>query len=160
MVLMRSKRIVPALLALSWLVTACESPEDAARARFQERLKTSAPLTHAEMGQLVGHTLAAIGGRPARVRDGTTVRTLDAKAQAEVLAVLSGELPVSDAGVRQADNRILRGIEGPATPAHSELDAAQTLWIDVDTLLPHRFELIYSLPGFGDYAYDLIFTSQ
>jgi hypothetical protein len=39
---------------------------------------------------------------------------------------------------------------------HSELDAARTLWIDVETFLPHRFELTYSLPGFGDYAYDLV----
>ena len=134
---------------------ACESPEDAARARFQERLKTAAPLTQAEIGQLTSHTLAAVGGRPISVREHAAVRTLDEKARAEILTVLGGGVPVSDAGLRTADDRLLRGIEGPATPARSELDAAQTLWVDISTFLPHRFELTYSLPGFGDYAYDI-----
>jgi len=28
--------------------------------------------------------------------------------------------------------------------------------VDVDTFLPQRFELTYSLPGCGDYAYNLV----
>ena len=39
----------------------------------------------------------------------------------------------------------------------SEVDATQTLWIDVDTFVPKRYEFQYSMPGFGDYAYDLTF---
>ena len=143
------------LLTLCSMAIACGSPEEAARVKFQERLRASAPLADPEVNQLVSDTLAAIGGRPIRVRDQGTTRTLDAQGRAEVLTVLGGGAPVSDAGLRQADNRTLRGIEGPGTPVHSELDAAQTLWIDVDTFLPHRFELTYSLPGFGDYAYDI-----
>jgi hypothetical protein len=146
-----------ALVAASCLLAiGCESPEDATRARFRERLQTSTPLTHSEVNQLVSYTLAAIGGRPVRIREQGTVRELDTKGRAEVLAVLGGGAPVSDAGLRTADNRTLRGIEGPGTPARSELDAAQTLWIDIGTFLPHRFELTYSLPGFGDYAYDIV----
>ena len=144
-----------AILTLCLMAIVCASPEQATRAQFQERLKTSAPLTYPELNQLVGYTLAAIGGRPIRVRDQGTIRTLDAQKRAEVLTVLDGGPPVSDAGLRDADNRALRGIEGPGTPVHSELDAAQTLWIDVETFLPHRFELTYSLPGFGDYAHDI-----
>jgi hypothetical protein len=151
----RDLRAARFLLILCVAAAACESPEEATRARFQERLKASASLTHAEVNQLVDYSLAAIGGRPVRVREQGAVRALDAKGRAEVLTVLSGSVPVSDAGIRSADNRTLRGIEGPGTPAHSELDAAQTLWIDVDTFLPHRFELTYSLPGFGDYGYDI-----
>ena len=143
------------VLTLCSMAIACESPEDATRARFRERLQASAPLTHPEINQLVSYTLAAIGGRPVRIREQGAVRELDAKARAVVLAVLGGGAPVSDAGLRTADNRTLRGIEGPGTPVQSELDAAQTLWIDIDTFLPHRFELTYSLPGFGDYAYDI-----
>ena len=143
------------LLTLCLIAVACESPEDATRARFQERLKTPGSLTNAEVNQLVSYTLAAVGGRPVRVRQQGAVRALDAKGRAEVLTVLGGGVPVSDAGIRSFDNRTLRGIEGPGTPTHSELDAAQTLWIDIDTFLPHRFELTYSLPGFGDYAYDI-----
>ena len=143
------------LLTLCSMALACESPEEAARAQFQERLKASAPLAYPEIIQLVGYTLAAIGGRPVRIREQGTVRERDAKGRAEVLAVLGNGAPVSDAGLRTADNRTLRGIEGPGTPVHSELDAAQTLWIDIGTFLPHRFELTYSLPGFGDYAYDI-----
>lgn len=144
-----------AFLIACLMAIACESPEEATRATFQERLKSSAPLTYPEVSQLVSYTLTAIGGRPIRVRDQGAIRTLDAQRRAEVLTVLGGGAPVSDAGLRQADHRTLRGIEGPGTPVHSELDAAQTLWIDVETFLPHRFELTYSLPGFGDYAYDI-----
>jgi hypothetical protein len=143
------------LIAVCLMAIACGSPEEATRAKFRERLKSSAPLTYPEVNQLVSYTLAAIDGRPIRVRDQGTIRTLDAQRRAEVLTVLGGGAPVSDAGLRNADNRTLRGIEGPGTPARSELDAAQTLWIDVETFLPHRFELTYSLPGFGDYAYDI-----
>ena len=144
------------LLMLCSMAIACESPEEAARVKFRERLKASASLNHAEVNQLVSYTLAAIGGRPVRIREQGAVRELDAKGRAEVLAVLGGGPPVSDAGLRMADNRTLRGIEGPGTPVHSELDAARTLWIDIDTFLPHRFELAYSLPGFGDYSYDIV----
>jgi len=143
------------LIAVCLMAIACESPEQATRSQFQERLKTSAPLTYPELNQLVGYTLAAIGGRPIRVRDQGSIRVMDAQGRAEVLMVLGGGAPASDAGLRHADNRTLRGIEGPGTPVHSELDAAQTLWIDVETFLPQRFELTYSLPGFGDYAYDI-----
>ena len=153
----RLKRDTTALLLASCLLAVgCESPEDAARARFRERLQASTPLTHSEINQLISYTLAAIGGRPVRIREQGALRELDAKAGAEVLAVLGGGAPVSDAGLRTADNRTLRGIEGPGTPVQSELDAARTLWIDIDTFLPHRFELTYSLPGFGDYAYDIV----
>jgi hypothetical protein len=144
------------LLVPLTLLIACGSPEDAARARFRERLLASESLTHAEVNQLVAGTLAAVGGRPLRVRDGEAVRTLDGRGRAEVLAVLGGNFPVSDAGVRTTGGVTLRGVEGPATPSHSELDAAQTLWIDLETFLPQRFELTYSMPGFGDYAHDLV----
>jgi hypothetical protein len=144
------------VLASCLLALGCESPEDATRARFRERLQTATPLTHPEIDQLVSYTLAAVGRRPIRIREQGAIRELDAKGRAEVLAVLGSGPPVSDAGRRTADNRTLRGIEGPGTPVHSELDAAQTLWIDIDTFQPHRFELTYSLPGFGDYAYDLV----
>jgi hypothetical protein len=148
-------RRVALLLTLCSTVVACESTEEAARARFQERLRTSAPLTQTELDQLVSYARTAVGGRPLRVREQDAVRVLDAKGTADILTVLTGGVPVSDAGMRSADNRTLRGIEGPATPPHSELDAAQTLWVDIDTFLPHRFELTYGLPGFGDYAYDI-----
>ena len=144
------------LLTLCSVAIACESPDEATRAHFRERLEASASLTPSEVDQLVSYTLAAIGGRPVRIREQGAVQELDAKGRAEVLAVLRGGAPVSDAGLRAVDNRRLRGIEGPGTPVHSEIDAAQTLWIDIDTFLPHRFELTYSLPGFGDYAYDLV----
>jgi hypothetical protein len=110
------------------------------------------------VNQLVGDTLAAIGGRSVRVREGGAVRALDARGRADVLAVLSGNVPITDAGLRTVGGVTLRGIEGPGTPPDSELDAAQTLWADIDTFLPHRFELTFSLPGFGDYAYDLTFS--
>jgi hypothetical protein len=50
----------------------------------------------------------------------------------------------------------LRGLNANATPPMSEIDASQTLWIDVDTFQPRRYEFAYSMPGLGDSAYDLV----
>src|SRR5262245_59121940 len=79
-------RVAALLLTLWMMAVSCESPEEATRARFQERLKTPATLTHAEVNQFVTYTLAAVGGRPVRVREQGAVRALDAKGRAEVLA--------------------------------------------------------------------------
>ncbi len=102
----RPMRAAAFLLILCLIAVACESPEDATRARFQERLKVPGSLTHAEVNQLVSYTLAAMGGRPVRVREQGAVRALDAKGRAEVLTVLGGGVPgerCRDSKRRQSD---------------------------------------------------------
>ena len=36
-----------------------------------------------------------------------------------------------------------------------EIEAAQRLWVDIGTLLPHRYQFTYAFPGYGDYEYQL-----
>jgi hypothetical protein len=74
-----------------------------------------------------------------------------------VLGLLSDPGEVYDGGLRVDGKKVWRGLKTGATPALSELDATQTLWIDVDSFVPRRYEFEYSSPGFGDYAYDLTF---
>jgi hypothetical protein len=142
------------LIVLS-VAVACGTPEDPARREFRARLATPARLSDDELARLINEVIGALGNRVVRVREGNSTRTLDAKGRADVLAVLTGTFPVADVGLRKDGEQTLRGIGGPGTPIHSELDAAQTLWIDIDTLLPRRFDLVYSLPGMGDVAYEL-----
>ena len=55
---------------------------------------------------------------------------------------------------------VWRGLKTGGATVLSELDATQTLWIDVDSFVPRRYEFEYSSPGFGDYAYDLTFALE
>jgi hypothetical protein len=140
------------------LCAGCGPTEDPARVELRRRLMAPERLSEVEMGRLMRETVNTLSARPVRVREGDGTRTLDEAARAEVLAVLTGNLSVEDVGLRKEGELMLRGISGPGTPRDSELDAAQTLWIDVQTFLPRRFDLVYSLPGFGDHSYDLVIS--
>jgi hypothetical protein len=98
-----------------------------------------------------------IAGKSVQVREGAISRTLDNEQRLAVLGVLSDPDAVYDGGLRLEGNATWRGLKAGATPVLSELDATQTLWIDVETFLPRRYEFEYSSPGFGDYAYELTF---
>ena len=104
---------------------------------------------------LVVETIRSIGSRRLRVLELGGVRELDPVIRSEVLSVLTSGISIEDTGARVEQGRAWRGLSGPGTPPRSELDATRTLWIDVDTLRPVRYELTYSLPGYGDYTYDL-----
>ena len=39
------------------------------------------------------------------------------------------------------------------------VQAPGTVWIDVSSLLPRRYEFTYAMPGFGDTAFDLVFEN-
>lgn len=74
-----------------------------------------------------------------------------------LLLVLSGTVAVVDVGLKATAAGPVRGLRSPATPPRSEVGANQILWIDVESLLPRRFEFLYDVPGMGDIAYDFIF---
>jgi hypothetical protein len=65
---------------------------------------------------------------------------------------------VYDGGLKVDGKNAWRSLKTGGTTPLSELDATQTLWIDVDTFVPKRYEFEYSSPGFGDYSYDLTLT--
>ncbi|MGE3511065.1 MAG: hypothetical protein AB7N65_19510 [Vicinamibacterales bacterium] len=124
---------------------------------LQVRLADDRPLTADELGRLVAASAAAIDGRPVRASDGPSSALVDATGREVLFLVLSGLVPVKDAGVRRSGTATLRGLSAVATPPRSEIGARQTLWIDIATQLPKRFEFAYELAGLGDVAYDLEF---
>jgi hypothetical protein len=147
-----------AIILVAVLAAACQSPEQKARAAFSARLKQEQLLSRDEMVRLYQEIGRALEGKTITVRQGAVTRELNDEERAAVIGLLSVPELVGDRGVRVVDGATLRGVNANATPPTSEIDASQTLWIDVDTFQPRRYEFGYSMPGLGDYAYDLIVT--
>jgi hypothetical protein len=125
---------------------------------MRSRLKQPSRLSADEIHQVFNQIAPVIAGRRVFVRQGALTRMLDDQERASVLGMLSDPAAVYDAGMKVDGNSIWRGLRTGGTPAMSELDANQTLWVDADTFTPRRYEFEYSSPGFGDYAYDLTFA--
>lgn len=149
-------RLVCLLIAVA-VFSACQSPEEKARSEFRARLKQESRLTRDELRRLFDEIAPVIAGRPVRVKQGAVTRELDEEQRVAVLGMLTDPAAVYDSGPRIEGSSTWRGVKAGSTPVMSEVDATQTLWIDVDTFVPKRYEFQYSMPGFGDYAYDLSF---
>lgn len=124
---------------------------------LRTRLAETAVLRPEDVAELVNQTVQAVEGRRLHVTDGTTSSPVDERGRDVLFVVLSGTVPIEDVGVRSTAAGPVRGLRAPATPPRSEVGAKQTLWIDIATLLPRRFEFAYEVPGLGDIAYDLVF---
>lgn len=131
-----------------------DGPAADTAAAMRSRLGNPAPLGPEEIGLALAEIARTMRGRTVQVTDGRETMPLDPQGQNVVFAVLSGTLPVQDVGLQTIDGTVVRGLRSPATPARSEVGAKQTLWIDVQRLLPRRFELLYEVPGFGDASFD------
>lgn len=155
-------RVAPLTVVLLVAASAasCQSSEERARAQFRARLKNTAPLSRDEMARFIDEITRAMSGKVARVQEGPVTRELDDRGRSAIFDLLTGRIGVEDAGSRTVGQTTVRGLRGPATPSTSEIDATQTLWVDADTLLPRRYELTYSMPGFGDVGYDLTFDQR
>lgn len=136
---------------------ACARANDPATVALRARLSQDQTLSRDEIARLYQAVAPVIAGKALSVRQGAITRTLDEKERIAVLGILSDPAAVYDGGVWTDGAHTWRGIKAGATPAHSEIDATETLWIDVDTFLPIRYDFEFSLPGFGDYSYDLTF---
>ena len=145
------------LLIAVTVLSACQSPAENARSEFRTRLKQDVPLTPDELRRLFDEIAVTIAGQPVRVKQGAMTRALEDEQRVAVLGMLSDPAAVYDSGVRTEGGSTWRGIKAGGTPVMSEVDATQTLWIDVDTFVPKRYEFTYSMPGFGDYGYELSF---
>ena len=132
--------------------------EDPSRTAMRTRLKQESRLTPDEIRRLFDLIGPAIANQRVIVKQGARSRALDEEERTKVLGILSDPAAVYDASLRREGDHMWRGIATGGTAALSELDAMQTLWIDVETFLPRRYEFEYSSPGFGDYAYDLSFS--
>ena len=83
--------------------------------------------------------------------------------------VLTGDAELVDAGTRIVGGAVVRGIQAPWKAVRIETptfrtegpdipDTTQTLWIDVETLLPMRYEIAVNIAGIGDYGYNMELT--
>ena len=124
---------------------------------LRTRLKQDARLTPDEIRPFFDQIAPAIADKKVTVKQGALIRTLDDEQRTSVLGMLSDPGAVYEGGMRVEGKSVWRGLKTGGTAALSELDATQTLWVDVDAFVPRRYEFEYSSPGFGDYAYDLTF---
>src|SRR5262245_15475947 len=153
--------IGPVRCLLSWLIifaslASCQR-EDPVRVAMRARLKQESRLTPEEVRAFFDQIAPAIANKKVMVREGALARALDDRQRTSVLGMLSDPASVYDGGLRVDGKNIWRGLKTGGTAVLSELDATQTLWVDIGTFVPRRYEFEYSSPGFGDYAYDLTF---
>jgi hypothetical protein len=125
---------------------------------MRARLKQDTRLSPEEVRGLFAQIAPVIAGKQVQVTQGALTRTLEDSERTSVLGMLSDPGEVYDGGLRIDGMNVWRGLKTGGTTALSELDATQTLWIDVESFVPRRYEFEYSSPGFGDYAYDLTFS--
>jgi hypothetical protein len=123
---------------------------------LRERLHQEARLTDTEIDEMRLEIGRRVDDRAVRLADGGTSRVLDAEERQGVLEVLTLEAGVFDEGMRREGTKTFRVLNGPARSTNAEIEASQRLWVDADTLLPHRYEFAYAFPGVGeDRVYEL-----
>jgi hypothetical protein len=146
--------LVPVLLAGLALST-CAPPEDPARAELRARLKQSDSLSSEELGRVLDETGRTLDGKTIRIKLDGAVQDLVEPQREAVLGILTHRAGVFDEGVRMTDGATLRVINAPGRASNAELDAARRLLIDVETLLPRRFEFSSGVAA-DEYAFDLV----
>lgn len=149
---------VPALLTtvVVGALAACGAREPDVPAALRDRLRQDARLADDELARVRQEIGRRVGNRAVRLTEGGTSRTLDPEERRGVLEVLTLEAGVFDEGVRREDAATFRVLNGPARSTNAEIEAAQRLWVDVETLLPRRYEFAYAFPGVGeDRTYEL-----
>jgi hypothetical protein len=144
------------MLTLATLaVSACAPPEDPARVELRDRLRQEARLSETEITRLTDEVAKSIDKKTVRitVHDGTLTPQGDRRA--EVFSVLHDRTGVYDEGLKREGGTTYRILNGPGDSDNAEIEATQRLWVDIETLLPRRYEFTYAFQGYGDYAFDL-----
>ena len=148
-------RVVTGWLLLSGLAISCAQPEDPARAQLRARVRQEVRLSEEELARLCNEIIRTIEGKTFRIKDGAT-RELSPEQRALVFDMLSNRAGLFDEGLRQDGGASYRVLNAPGLSNNAEIEASQRLSIDVETLLPLRYQFSYAFPGYGDYAYELI----
>jgi hypothetical protein len=144
---------VAAVAGLSLLMSGCAPPESPARVELRSRLTQDTRLTEDELGRLFDELVRATEGRKIRITDSAGVEMPGPEPQAEVFNVLHNRIGVFDEGLKRDAGTAYRVLNGPGRSDNAEIEATQRLWIEVETLLPRRYEFSYAFQGYGDYAY-------
>ena len=144
------------MLALGVVLSACGPSESPELVALRGRMRQETRLTDNELSQLRMAVDRLVGARSVRLAEGGTSRVLDTDERNGVLEVLTLTAGVFDEGLRREGTRTFRVLNGPARSTNAEIEAAQRLWVDVDSLLPTRYEFAYAFPGVGeDRVYEL-----
>lgn len=137
-------------------LAACGVREPEVPAALRDRLRQDARLTEDELVRVRQEIGRRVGDRGVRLTEGGTSRLLDPEERRGVLEVLTLEAGVFDEGVRREGAATFRVLNGPARSTNAEIEASQRLWVDVDALLPRRYEFAYAFSGVGeDRTYEL-----
>jgi hypothetical protein len=153
---MNATKQFAALLIVALAAAVCGRDQDRS---IKDRLRASEPLTEDDIARTLEGVGRAMRGKGPRVRQGALTRQLDERERAQLFNVLGDPRGLTDAGLHTIDDAMVRGVRAPATSPQSEIDATGTVWIDVNSLLPRRYEFTYAAAGFGDTAFDLEFES-
>ena len=150
------------VVTASWLLLSGLAISSAPNRRIRRgsscatRLQQEARLSEEELARLCNEIIRTIEGKSFRIKDGEATRELSAEQRAVVFGMLSNRAGLFDEGLRQDGGTTYRVLNGPGRSNNAEIEASQRLWIDVETLLPLRYQFTYAFPGYGDYAYELI----
>jgi hypothetical protein len=131
------------------------APEDPVRSALRERLQLEMQLSSEELDGLRAEVLRAMGDQVFLVRMGNDTHPVPAERQSVVFGMLKDPTGLFDEGLRDVDGTRYRILNAPGIAPSSEIDAARRLYIDVETLLPGRFEFSYGFPSPENYTYEL-----
>ncbi len=156
--LLMFRRSLPgcALLMIAFAVAGCGRPDDPARVALRQRLAQEAALSPAELGQLVAEVNRGMAGKTFHAKDGESTRALGAEQHEVVFGMLSDPIGMFDEGRRESEGGSYRILNAPGPSSNAEIEVIRRLWIDIETLLPGRFQFNYAFPNPDDYTLDLV----
>jgi hypothetical protein len=134
---------------------ACAPAEDPEVAGIRTRLKEPAALAGSELTRTFDQIAGMLGDRAVHFTQGSTAGELNREQRSIVLGMLTDRAGVFDEGLRTDGERALRVFNAPGTSIISEYDATRRLLIDVETLLPARFEFTDTASSEENYAFEL-----
>jgi hypothetical protein len=136
-------------------IASCSPREDPARAALRARLEQPAPLPADEMARVLDEVNRTLEGKTVSIVRGSTRSALAAGDREVVLGMLTDRIGVFDEGIRSGGGRRARVFNAPGQSSNPEIEASRRLFVDVESLLPLRFEFAHAFQSPDDYAYDL-----
>jgi hypothetical protein len=149
----RGAGLLTILLALA---AGCARPEEPARVELRARLKREAQLSNDELAILRREVSRSIAGKRFRIKEGAATRELSAEQQILLFEMLGEPAGMFDEGLRRDSGTALRVLNAPGRSNNSEIEASQRLFVDIETLLPSRYQFDYAFPSADDFAVDLV----
>jgi hypothetical protein len=149
-------RRIAILLLAAVAIARCSPAENPQRVELRTRLTQEGPLSQEQIGRVFEQIEQALQDKTIRVSRGATTNDLGAAEREVVLGMLRDRAGVFDEGLRSGGGRRARVFNAPAVSNNPEIEATRRLFVDVETLLPLRFEYASAFASPDDYSLDLI----